>query len=184
MPPRGRRRRTARWLHGWARHQAKAPAARGRARGSGVTMATPILWHFPISHFNEKVRWALDWKGIPHVRRTLGPDYLPRVWWATGRGTLPVLWLDGKAIGDSTRIIEALERRWPEPPLYPRDESVRRRALGRSSRRFAPSIASATGSTPRRSRPDARRWPRRSIASRPSSGRAATSPATPSAWPT
>ncbi|TMA54132.1 MAG: glutathione S-transferase [Deltaproteobacteria bacterium] len=92
-------------------------------------MATPLLWHFPISHFNEKVRWALDWKRIPHVRRTLGPDYLPRVWWATGRGTLPVLWLDAKAIGDSTRIIEALERRWPEPPLYPRDESVRRRAL-------------------------------------------------------
>ena len=92
-------------------------------------MATPLLWHFPISHFNEKVRWALDWKRIPHVRRTLGPDYLPRVWWATRRGTLPVLWLDGKAIGDSTRIIEALERRWSEPPLYPRDESARRRAL-------------------------------------------------------
>src|SRR5881628_1169794 len=72
-------------------------------------MATPLLWHFPISHFNEKVRWALDWKRIPHVRRTLGPGYLPRVWWATGRGTLPVLWLD--------------------PPLYPRDEAARRRAL-------------------------------------------------------
>jgi len=57
-------------------------------------MATPVLWHFPISHYNEKVRWALDWKHIPHVRRTLGPDYLPRVWWATRRGTLPVLWLD------------------------------------------------------------------------------------------
>ena len=94
-----------------------------------MTMATPLLWHFPISHFNEKVRWALDWKRIPHVRRTLGPDYLPRVWWATGRGTLPVLWLDGQAIGDSTRIIEALERYRPEPPLYPRDESTRRRAL-------------------------------------------------------
>ena len=84
-----------------------------------MIMTTPLLWHFPISHFNEKARWALDWKGIPHVRRTLGPDYLPRVWWATRRGTLPVLWLDGKAIGDSTRIIEALEQRWPEPPLYP-----------------------------------------------------------------
>src|SRR5438128_2030362 len=92
-------------------------------------MATPLLWHFPISHFNEKARWALDWKRVPHVRRTLGPGYLLRVWWATGRGTLPVLWLDGKAIGDSTRIIEALERRWPDPPLYPRDEAARRRAL-------------------------------------------------------
>jgi len=23
----------------------------------------PVLWHFPISHYNEKARWALDWKG-------------------------------------------------------------------------------------------------------------------------
>ena len=92
-------------------------------------MATPVLWHFPISHYNEKARWALDWKRIPHVRKVLGPDYLPRAWWATGRGTLPILWLDGKAIGDSTRIIEALERRSPVPPLYPRDEAARRRAL-------------------------------------------------------
>ena len=29
----------------------------------------PVLWHFPISHYNEKARWALDWKRIPHVRR-------------------------------------------------------------------------------------------------------------------
>ena len=36
---------------------------------------------------------------------------------------------DGEAIGDSTRIIEALERRYPEPPLYPADPEQRRRAL-------------------------------------------------------
>lgn len=29
-------------------------------------MQTPLLWHFAISHFTEKARWALDWKGIPH----------------------------------------------------------------------------------------------------------------------
>jgi glutathione S-transferase len=92
-------------------------------------VAEVILWHFPISHFNEKARWALDWKRIPHVRRVLTVDYLPRALWATGRGTLPILFLDGSAIGDSTRIIEALERRQPEPALYPRDEAARRRAL-------------------------------------------------------
>jgi glutathione S-transferase len=36
-------------------------------------MAVPVLWQFAFSHFNEKVRWALDWKGIPHVRRSLPP---------------------------------------------------------------------------------------------------------------
>jgi len=89
----------------------------------------PVLWHFPISHYNEKVRWALDYKGIPHVRKALSLSYVPRAWWATGHAKLPVLILDGKAIGDSTRIIAALEQVRPEPSLYPHDEAARRRAL-------------------------------------------------------
>jgi len=92
-------------------------------------MDTPLLWHIPLSHFNEKVRWALDYKRIPHRRRVLGADYLIRAWRATGRGTLPILWLDGKAIGDSTHIIAALEQRYPEPPLYPHDAAARERVL-------------------------------------------------------
>jgi glutathione S-transferase len=43
--------------------------------------------------------------------------------------TFPVLQLDGRAIGDSTAVIAALEERYPEPPLYPPDEIERRRAL-------------------------------------------------------
>ena len=48
-------------------------------------MDTPLLWHIPLSHYSEKVRWALDYKGIAHRRRVLGPDYLIRVWRTTGR---------------------------------------------------------------------------------------------------
>jgi len=92
-------------------------------------MATPVLWHFPVSHFNEKARWALDFKRIPHVRKALSLDYLPRALWATGKPTLPILFLAGKAIGDSTRILEALERSNPEPALYPSDPAERRRAV-------------------------------------------------------
>ena len=94
-------------------------------------MGVPLLWHFTFSHFAEKARWALDWKGVPHVRRPLVPGlHYPRVFWATRQPSVPVLWLDGRAIADSTRIIAALERQWPEPPLYPRDADERRRALG------------------------------------------------------
>ena len=92
-------------------------------------MKLPLLWHFPISHYNEKVRWALDWKHIPHRRVVLSASYLPRAWWATGRATLPVLHLDGRSIGDSTHIIAALEERAPHPPLYPEDPCERERAL-------------------------------------------------------
>ena len=35
--------------------------------------ATPVLWHLEISHYNEKARWALDCKGVAHVRRAVTP---------------------------------------------------------------------------------------------------------------
>ena len=93
-------------------------------------MAVPVLWQFRFSHFNEKARWALDWKGIAHVRRSLLPGFhVPRVLWMTGQKSVPVLVLDGETIHDSTRIIERLERWRPEPALYPAGEADRRRAL-------------------------------------------------------
>ena len=46
-----------------------------------------------------------------------------------GTSTLPVIDVDGVRIGDSTRIIEELERRWPDPPLYPADPDERKKAL-------------------------------------------------------
>src|SRR5919109_4909030 len=91
---------------------------------------TPVLWHLEVSHYNEKVRWALDYKGVPHVRRAVTPALQELRARRLGAGrTTPILEIDGRAIGDSTRIIEEIERRWPEPPLYPVDPEERRRAL-------------------------------------------------------
>jgi glutathione S-transferase len=91
----------------------------------------PVLWQLQISHYNEKARWALDHKRIPHVRRSLLPGlHAIKARRLTGEvDTTPVLTLEGRSIGDSTRIIAALEQRWPEPALYPEDEAQRRRAL-------------------------------------------------------
>ncbi len=91
----------------------------------------PVLWQLEISHYNEKVRWALDYKRIPHIRRSL----LPGIHVIVARRltgdvyTTPVLTIDGHSIGDSTKIIAALEERWPQPPLYPADPEERARAL-------------------------------------------------------
>jgi glutathione S-transferase len=93
----------------------------------------PVLWHIRISHYSEKVRWALDHKSVDYEARAPLPGmHMPVALWLTrGRGfTLPVLELDGRRIGDSTAIIAALERRYPDPPLYPADAGERRRALG------------------------------------------------------
>jgi glutathione S-transferase len=97
---------------------------------SGATR--PTLWHIEVSHYNEKARWALDYKGVEHDRRAPlpGAHMLFALWLTRGKcKTFPVLELDGESIGDSTRIIEALERRYPDPPLYPVDPEQRARAL-------------------------------------------------------
>jgi glutathione S-transferase len=88
------------------------------------------LYMFMRSHFNEKVRWALDFKGIPHRRRPILPGpHASTVKRMTGQTAVPVLLIDGAPIHGSARIIDELERRHPEPPLYPVDESERERAF-------------------------------------------------------
>ena len=90
----------------------------------------PVLWHLSFSHYNEKARWALDYKGIPHVRRAaLAAMHVIRAKRLYGGQTFPALSIDGKVIGGSDRIVAALEERWPDPPLYPANEVQRRLAL-------------------------------------------------------
>jgi glutathione S-transferase len=92
----------------------------------------PTLWQIDISHYSEKVRWALDYKAVPHDRHApIGGYHMALALFLTrGRHyTLPVIELDGRRIGDSTAIIAALEQQHPDPPLYPTDLSERRRAL-------------------------------------------------------
>ena len=95
-------------------------------------MATPVLYHIEVSHYNEKARWALDYKGVPHRRKA--PMPMAHMAWAMAmtRGqskTFPILRMNGDTVHDSTKIIERLERDYPEPPLYPDDPDDRRRAL-------------------------------------------------------
>jgi glutathione S-transferase len=90
----------------------------------------PILWHLKVSHYNEKARWALDYKRVPHARRAMVPGaHRSMAQKLSGGTTFPVLVLDGHAVGDSSAIIAELEERYPEPPLYPSDPLDRRRAL-------------------------------------------------------
>jgi glutathione S-transferase len=91
-------------------------------------MNPPVLWQYSFSNFNEKARWALDFKGVGHKRHSLLPGG-PRAMAFSRKGTLPILDLDGQRIMDSTKIIEALEERFPESALYPSDPADRTRAL-------------------------------------------------------
>jgi len=93
-------------------------------------MSTPELFHFKVSHFNEKARWALDYKGVSHVRHSLLPGpHKPRMQRISGQAQVPVLKEGNEVVAGSGPIIEYLEARYPEPPLYPRDSTARKRAL-------------------------------------------------------
>ncbi|MFL5834698.1 MAG: glutathione S-transferase family protein [Solirubrobacterales bacterium] len=92
----------------------------------------PALWQLEYSHYAEKARWALEYKGIDHVRRSPLPGAHIPIALVLTRGalpTVPVLQIDGRTIGDSTEIIAALESIHPEPPLYPIDAAERARAI-------------------------------------------------------
>lgn len=80
-----------------------------------------ILHHYDFSCYSEKVRLVLGLKGlrwrsvdIPPVLPK--PDYLPLT---GGYRRAPALQIGADIFCDSKRIIEELERRFPEPSIYP-----------------------------------------------------------------
>ncbi len=88
------------------------------------------LFHFPISHFNEKARWALDWKGIAHRRTSLlpGPHKLA-MQRLSGQGQVPVVRHGKEVVAGTSQIVAYLEEFQPEPSLYPADPGQREQAL-------------------------------------------------------
>ncbi len=109
------------------------------------------LLQFRYSPYNEKARWALDFKQLAHRRRSLLPGphkaTLKRL---TGQTQLPVLRFADQTICGSAQIIAELEQRFPEPPLYPAEPALRRRALEIQAffdDEVGPKVRSATLST-------------------------------------
>jgi glutathione S-transferase len=101
-----------------------------RSRSAEVKMSTPVLHQFQFSHYNEKARWALDFKNVAHVRHSLLPGpHMIQTMRLSGQKSVPVLGLEGDVVAGSAQIIDALEQRFPEPPLYPATIAEQRQAL-------------------------------------------------------
>jgi len=78
------------------------------------------LWQFPYSHFCEKTRWVLDYKKLPHRRRSLLPGFhIPTVRKVTGKTQVPVLFIDGEVVADTEVITQRVETVHPDPALFP-----------------------------------------------------------------
>lgn len=88
------------------------------------------LVQFPYSHYNEKARWVLDFKGIVHRRRNLMPGpHMRTMRKLTGQTAVPALRFSDEVVHGSDRIIDVLEARFSDPALYPADPAERSRAL-------------------------------------------------------
>jgi glutathione S-transferase len=88
------------------------------------------LYQFEFSHFCEKARWALDYKGLAHERRNLLPGVHARVARKLApNSSLPILVDNGTVVQDSTAIITFLDEKYPERPLTPRDARQAEEAL-------------------------------------------------------
>lgn len=84
------------------------------------------LYQFAFSHYNEKARWGLDWKGLAHRRVYLLPGpHARRVARLSGQTQTPVLVSGDRVIAGSTAILEAIEGEAPARPLFPADPRER-----------------------------------------------------------
>lgn len=81
---------------------------------------TPILYQFQCSHFCEKARWALDWKGVDYAAKNLVPGPHARVARRLApKSSVPILRLGERVIQGSGEIITFLDEHYPERRLTP-----------------------------------------------------------------
>jgi glutathione S-transferase len=85
------------------------------------------LYVLPASHPAFTARLMLEHKGIPYKRTDLMPVVSKGVLRAVGFPgvTVPALKLDGDKVQGSREIARELDRRQPEPPLFPADPQKR-----------------------------------------------------------
>ena len=79
----------------------------------------------PFSTNVERVALAAAHKGLSIDWVDVDPADRSAVVAVSGQELVPVLEADGEVVFDSTAILEWLEERHPEPPLYPREDARR-----------------------------------------------------------
>src|SRR5215204_5667779 len=81
------------------------------AAGASRMDAMFELYDFRFSHYSEKARWALDFKGVPYTPRHLLPGFHLRTTRKLAPAAcVPILKTDAAVIQGSTEIIDFLER--------------------------------------------------------------------------
>jgi glutathione S-transferase len=84
------------------------------------------LYQFELSHYCEKIRLILDYKGLPYrkVEVTPGIGQLD-LYRMSGQRQVPVIKDGTEVIADSTAIALYLDRKYPDRPIIPADPQQR-----------------------------------------------------------
>lgn len=86
------------------------------------------LVQFQFSPYNEKARWAMDWKGVPHTRTNLMPGpHMSVLKKLSGQTQTPVAIFGKTVVSGSANILDEIARRYPDPAWDP-PESMREKA--------------------------------------------------------
>ncbi len=89
-----------------------------------------ILYQFPISHFCEKVRWALDYKGLDYkVNNLLPGPHISKARKIAQYSSVPILKDGEDVIQGSDKIITYLDEKYPERSLTPENAGEKKQAL-------------------------------------------------------
>lgn len=106
---------------------------RGKVRATGLLAGDPVrteLYQFHISHFCEKIRWALDYKGVRYRKISFIPGrHFRRIKKLSGQTSVPVLRHGDQVVAGSAAILEFLDNTFPQHPLISGDQSIRRQIL-------------------------------------------------------
>lgn len=94
-----------------------------------------LLYQFPISHYCEKVRWAMDHKGLNYKVKNLLPGFHLRTTNKMApKSYLPILIdsndnVKNQQIQNSHIILNYLDEQYPDNSLTPKDSELLRQAL-------------------------------------------------------
>jgi glutathione S-transferase len=83
------------------------------------------LYRFRFSTNVERVTLALAYKNLEVDSIWVDPNDRSSVEEVSGQRLVPVIDDGGRVVFDSTAILRYLEERYPEPPLYPREQAQR-----------------------------------------------------------
>lgn len=84
------------------------------------------LYQFAISHYSEKVRWALAYKALTYEPAFMLPGtHIKPMIALSGQSSVPVLEHDGTIIHGSAAIVDYLDATFPDHPLTPEEATER-----------------------------------------------------------